>query len=143
MAFKKNLPLLPRCCNTMPSPSKSSFVNCRVQLKSSMTSKFVLVSTVEDVIRKYFSFLHILNTDVIFAETSGSDGLLVSILSVNDRCQSLTLVSVDGVPDFGDPGASSVDDFDILCSRYNVRHKLYTKPFHHPMHSFSPSCPFF
>ena len=42
----------------------------------------------------------------------------MAVFSVNDAGEALLLVHVDGIPDFGDPGTGSVDDFDVLSVRF-------------------------
>lgn len=76
--------------------------------------KGLLVAAIKDVVHHHFRLLHILDTNVIFAETDSRNCLLVFVLSVNDRRESLLLVLVDHVPDLGYPRAGRVDDFNIL-----------------------------
>mmetsp|Transcript_34794 Transcript_34794/g.54320 ORF Transcript_34794/g.54320 Transcript_34794/m.54320 type:complete len:360 (-) Transcript_34794:249-1328(-) len=76
--------------------------------------KRFLVTTVNDVIGDHIGLFHVLDANVIFAETGRGDGFFVFVLSVNDRRQSLALMHIDGVPNLGDPGAGGVDDFDVL-----------------------------
>mmetsp|Transcript_17589 Transcript_17589/g.27575 ORF Transcript_17589/g.27575 Transcript_17589/m.27575 type:complete len:312 (-) Transcript_17589:375-1310(-) len=79
-----------------------------------MIQKCLFISTVHNVINHHFSLLHILHTNVILAEGNCGDSLFMGILSMNDRSQSLFLMSVDSVPNLAHPWAGGVNDIDIL-----------------------------
>ena len=76
--------------------------------------EFLSISSIDNVILDHFRFLHILDTNIILTETGSRNRLFVTVFSMNDRRQSLTLVHVDGIPDLADPGAGRIDDFNIL-----------------------------
>lgn len=76
--------------------------------------KGLLVSTIDNVVRYHFGFLHIFDTNVVFAKGCGRDRFLVSVLAVNDGGVARFLVLVDRVPHFGDPGAGGIDHFNVL-----------------------------
>lgn len=73
-----------------------------------------LVASVQDVVRDHFRLLHVLDADVVLAETDGRDSFLVPVLAVDDRRQTLLLVLVDRVPDLAHPRTRRVDNFNVL-----------------------------
>mmetsp|Transcript_11581 Transcript_11581/g.21660 ORF Transcript_11581/g.21660 Transcript_11581/m.21660 type:complete len:269 (-) Transcript_11581:817-1623(-) len=72
------------------------------------------IPSIQNIIRNHLGLLHIFDTNIVLTKRRCSNRLLMTILSMNDRSQTLPLMHIYRIPYLGYPRTGSIHNLYIL-----------------------------